>query len=280
MKIYTLPIEMVNALRSWFHPKDRHLYLANSQYIISRRVAWETMAAKFQGLPGLRGFWSMGSLDGTGGTGDLSGQARALTYNGNPVYNLYDSIVPYIDFDGVDDYLDRADEAGTSITGSETFIASSVRGLTVGGWFWLDALSGGTPRGLIGKNVVVGNQRSYTIFLTSTDILQFAISSNGTATTTVNSTVGAQIGQWMFLVGRFIPSREIAIFVNGTKTTNTTSIPSSIFDSTAAFEIGRFLASNTNAANCRASQCFLCASALPDELVTSLYEQTKILFGL
>lgn len=33
MKIYTLPIEMVNALRSWFHPKDRSVILADDCFI-------------------------------------------------------------------------------------------------------------------------------------------------------------------------------------------------------------------------------------------------------
>src|SRR5687768_384500 len=33
MKVYVLSMEMVNALRSWFHPKDRSVILANDTFI-------------------------------------------------------------------------------------------------------------------------------------------------------------------------------------------------------------------------------------------------------
>jgi hypothetical protein len=203
-----------------------------------------------------------------------------MTYTGNPTYNIYNNLVPYIDLDGTGDYLARADETDLDILGTEAINASSVRGLTLGGWFWFDALSGGTARGIIGKNVVTGNQRSYVIFITVADVFQFAVSVDGTATTTVNSTVTPATGQWYFMVGRFIPSTEISIFVNGTETPNTTSIPASIFNSTAAFEIGRFLANNANVIDGRATFCFLSMNALPDAWIFSLFEQSRVLFGV
>lgn len=39
MKIYTLPIEMVNALRSWFHPKDRSIILDDNTFIEGEELA-------------------------------------------------------------------------------------------------------------------------------------------------------------------------------------------------------------------------------------------------
>lgn len=38
MKVYTLPIEMVNALRSWFHPKDRSVILADDTFIEGEEI--------------------------------------------------------------------------------------------------------------------------------------------------------------------------------------------------------------------------------------------------
>lgn len=38
MKIYTLPLQMVDALRSWFHPKDRSVMLAPGTFIEGEEI--------------------------------------------------------------------------------------------------------------------------------------------------------------------------------------------------------------------------------------------------
>lgn len=287
MKVYILPMEMVNALRSWFHPKDRHLYLSDSQYIISRQVARETIFSRFSNLPGSVGFWPMGTIQpSTGNVADLSGHGRTLTFNGNPTFNIYGGLVPYIDLDGSGDYLSRADETDLDLTGAETIYAPNVRGITWGGWFWLDTLSGGTIRGLMTKNVTTGNQRGYLLALSSADGFVTTISSNGIATTGIDGPA-ARTNRWYFVVARFVPQRSVDLYVGDPnaeapndwiKTSTTTSIPSANFANTAPFEIGRVNTAAGSVMDGRATFCFLCANALSDDLLEMLFRQSAILF--
>lgn len=282
MKVYVLPIEMVNALRSWFHPKDRHLFLSDSQYIISRNVMWQTSAAMFGGLPGLVGFWPMSSVNrNNGNANDMSGQARVLSSNGNFTYNLYGDIVAYADFDGNGDFLSRADEVGMDVSGVEATNALTVRGLTMGGWFWGNDFASGTAMVLMGKLTNTAGTFAYWIVKTGANTVGARVSSNGTAITTVSSTANMSNNTWYFIVERFISATELAIFVNGVKTVNTTSIPSSINNSAEAFAIGGIGGTNPGAYfNGRASNCFLCANALSDATINRLFEVSKKLYGV
>jgi hypothetical protein len=236
--------------------------------------------ASFMALPGLVGFWPMSSVQrSTGNAYDLSGQGRTLTYNGNPAYSYYNGLMPYIDLDGTGDFLSRADETDLDILGNESIYTTGAAGLTLGGWFWADTLGVGSA-GLIGKYTTTGNQRSYLLFVVSSTVgPAFIISGDGTATDSATHPSAVATGGWFFAVGVYIPSTSVSIFVNSTKTTNSTSIPATIFNSTAALQIGAFSA-GTALLDGRAALCFLCANALSDELITSLYSQSKPLFGL
>ncbi len=277
------PARLVEIMRTWFHARDRLVVLSDDQYILSQKVAWETAISKFLLLPGLIGFWPMSSVQrSTGNAYDLSGQGRTLTYNGNPTYNIYNGFVPYIDFDGVGDFLSRADETDLDVLGSETIYYSGVRGLTLGGYFWLENLAG--SQGLISKWVGAGNQRSYDLLFSGSFFAR--VNSTGAApggNFTATSLVTPVTNQWFFIVNRFIPSLSIDIFVTNpvtsilTKDTNTTSPVASIFNSTAALEIGRITPSLLTG---RASLCFLCANALSDALIDALFQQTRRLFGV
>lgn len=233
----------------------------------------------YQGLPGLVGFWPMSSVQrSTGSVYDLSEQGRTLSYNGNPTFNLYNGLVPYIDFDGTGDYLSRADETDLDILGSEAIFASPMRGLTMGGWFWFNTLVASTSYGMMSKYVATGSQISYGLWRRGTgNAIGFAVSNNGSSTVIVDS-ISPITNQWYFAVARYIPSTSLALFVNGSSYLNTTSIPSSIFNSTSPFEIGRIDATLTLAG--RASLCFLCANALPDILISEIFQQTRSLFGV
>lgn len=240
------------------------------------------VVSSFLSLPGLIGFWPMSSINRSADVQDLSGNAHHLTYNGNPTIN-YRGIVPYMDFDGTGDYLSRADETDFDITGTETHIASALRGLTMGGWFYFDTL-GASTIGIMSKFAYTSpntDQRSYQIVYHGSGYFFFSISSDGTQTNESNiiSTVAEQTGQWYFIVGRFTPSTEVAIFVNTTKNKNTTSIVASIYNSTRPFAIG----GNDNFATLmdgRASMCFLCTAALSDGIIRGLYHQSRSLFGV
>lgn len=234
---------------------------------------WGNVVSSFLALPGLVGFWPMSSVArNSADVYDLSGQGRTLTRNGNVQFKTYNNIVPYADFDGSGDYLARADEAGLQISGTETFYEN--KGLTMGGWFWADGA--GATDGLIGKWTESGNQRAY-LLLTLSNTFRLAISSDGTASTQLSHSSTFSTGQWYFAVGKYEPSTRMSVFMNGVKAETTTSIPASIFNSSAALQIGAYNA-GTQELDGRVALAFLCANALPDAIINGLYEQTKVLY--
>ena len=257
--------QMVELLRADFQARYEPQF-ALAQYM-----------ASVLALPGLRGFWPMSAYNASGNAFDQSGNGRLLTYNGNPTYN-WDGLAPYIDLDGTGDFLSRADEAGLSITGTETYVANP--GLTLGGWWYFESL--GTVDRMMAKDV--NPNHSYILRVhnnTGQSAVNFQISVNGTGFTSSISASDDTIstGNWFFIAGRFTPSTEVAVWVNGTKFTNTSSIDASIFDGSSAFRIGANSSGN-NPMTGRASLCFLCAAALSDAMVGNLFSQSRAIFGV
>lgn len=234
-----------------------------------------TYAGDFLGLPGLRAYWPMNAFDASGNAIDQAGLDLVLTYNGNPGYNVTTQGAGYLDLDGTGDYLSRADEASLDIIGTETCVASAQRGLTIGGWFWFDVTGTET---MISK-YESSSQLSFLLRL-DTSTPTFYISDTG-SDVSLKSVAAATISTstWYNIVGRFDPSTELAIFVNGTKTTNTTSIFSAIFNSTGALRIGAIF-SASQLLNGRVSNCFMSAMALSDTAISNLYNNTKAAYGL
>lgn len=234
------------------------------------------LISPFLSIPGLVGFWPMSSVQrSTGNAYDQSGQARTLTYNGNPTYNYYNNIVPYIDLDGTGDYLSRVDETDLDIQGTEAIYAAGVRGLTLGCWFWVSG-GNGTNRGLISKAVAAG-QASYYLLDDNTNKLQFVISSDGTALAGTTGLANISTGQWHFGVGKFIPSTSIAVYLDNILYSQATAV-ASIFSGTSNFEIGRVFGGNLLTG--RVSLCFLSANALSDAKISSMFQQTRGAFGV
>lgn len=217
-------------------------------------------------LPQLRGFWPMSSVDESKNVYDLSGQGRTLSPQTNPSFGT-EGLTPYLLLNG-SHYLDRADEAGLDITGA----------LTLGGWFWRDG--GGANQGLITKAIVSGDQRSYSFLLDSDDRVLLGISTDGTSANQTFFTGSATpLGEWFFAAAKFIPSSEVALWLNGTKTNHTSSIPASIFNSTAQLMVGSVFTTSGNLLDGRVALPFICAAALTDRTITNIYEATRILFG-
>jgi len=238
--------------------------------------SWKTACSLFQALPGLRGFWPMSAFESGGNCFDQSGNGRTLTYNGNPVYN-YDSLAPYIRFDGTGDYLSRADEAGLDILGTETYVAAGHRGLTLGGWFRPEDT---TVNDTLMSKWGAAGQRSYLLQIAggvAGDPVAFYISDDGTNSSGATSTTGFSANEWQFMAGRFNDAdtgAELAVWLNEEMTTAATA-RASVFNSNASFCIG---AEVINLLTGRASMCFLCASALSDATVWAIYQHTRALF--
>lgn len=227
-------------------------------------------------LLGARGVWSMSSITETPTVIDLSGQGRTLTYNGNPVFDVQ-GLLAYIKLDGTGDYLSRADEAGLDILGTETYITTDRRGLTMGLWIYYDNAASTAEFGM-GKDENSTNT-SYRLLRKSTGEAVFGVCVDGVAgnVVTVDSASTLSATTWYHVVGRFEPSTELAVFVNGVKTVNTTSIPASIFNGTADFTIGGY-SGGTALMTGRVGLAFLCASHLPDAVIQTIYHEQRGMF--
>lgn len=232
----------------------------------------------FLGLAALRGLWLAGDADETGAAHDISDQGRTLAYNGNPVI-FFDQVAlnlpPYWIYDGTGDFHSRPDEAGLDVLGSEGYVSSVERGLTVGGWFRPSSVVG--TQALISKYTAAGNQRSWRINLNGTQVQSFA-SANGIAAFNVNSSVAVASGSWYFIVMRYdTTAATITIYVNGTADSG--GGPASIFNSTAALQIGASDA-GTNVLTGQWALAFLCAASLSANMLGVLFARTRALFGV
>lgn len=217
-------------------------------------------------LPGLRGYWPMSAVNYLGRAIDHSNASVNLQRTGAPTY-AFDGNA-YVQLGVATDFLHTA-SGELDFTGTEAWIDSGIRGLTFGGWFWIDVIPVAAS-GLISKHGVAP-QYGFTLIVSTAGSPQVYISSNGTNNwTVVHSPL--TINTWHFIVARFTPSTELAVFVNDAKVVNTTTIPAAINVSTQNFEIGRYSNDNSRIIEGRARDVFICASALSDATLSDLYQ--------
>jgi len=253
---------------------DNLMQQVDSQFrrTYSPTYAWADIVAAYSMLPGLRGFWPMSTVNNAGNCYDHSNLAKTLTYAGNPVYNIA-GLAPYIALDGTGDYLTRADEADLDILGTEAYIG--IPGLTLGGWFYNTALGGGTIRTLMSKWDAIGVSMSY-LLQTNAAGGNFAFSVNA-GVASISAGTSPTLNTWHFAVGRFVPSTTVDVYMDDTKWSSAVAVPAALTNSTAPFQIGA--ANGAALMTGRASTCFLCAAALPDSVIQSLYHISRPLFG-
>lgn len=176
-------------------------------------------------LPRLRGFWPMSVVTSTGQVNDLSTNGLHLT-NNNTVTFSQQTLIPYVLFNGTNQYLSRATEANLEITTA----------LTLSTWVQFDNASSAIEV-VCGKKGAAG-QYGYFIQRTAGGALQAVVSSNGTTQTTISSSVTIAADTWYFVSLIYNPSISLSIKVNSTTDVNTTLIPASLHNSTAPFTIG------------------------------------------
>ncbi len=230
----------------------------------------------FQNIPGLVGFWPMSSVQrSTGDAYDLSGQGRTLTYNGNPTYNYYNDLVPYIDFDG-SDYLSRADETDLDITGTETIYNSSVRGITALGWIRCSNIA--NHNWFLVKGNAAPN-RAYDFSFQATGFLRALVSVDGTTYVLNDSTTLLVDDEWTFATFKYVPGVSLGCYINGAlDTENTASIPASVYNNTLSLNVG----ARQGILNFTGSMSLiaLSANALSNAYINALYQQSRVLFGV
>ncbi len=214
----------------------------------------------FVRLPGLLGYWPMGIRDSVGNVPDHAGGGGFFTEVGT-VPTGYDGD-SFVHLGNGTNYLTTVTSFG--VTGLEAWISSSIRGLTIGGWFMIDSLPA-SAAGFISKDAAAPN-RGYYLAVTSAGAVTFSMSATGAAQSFVTSPA-TSTGVWHFITGRFMPSAEVATFVDGDKTTNSTAIPAQCNVSTGNFEVGRFAQTNSFVLHGKTRDVFICAAALDDALI-------------
>ena len=238
----------------------------------------------FQALPGLRGFWPCSSLRYTLGNqvADLSAQQNDLT-NVGPCWFGSEDLAPVVAFSGFNQYLTRADGGVGNwgdILGTEAFILPADRGMTFGGWFKLDSDSSGARQAIYTKGNGGVAATSWWLELQNTDILLLQVGT-GAALPAIADSQAVTFDEWLFLVGRFIPSTSLDLIVgeNGLRTASQgAGIPAALLDTNISVDIASYAAGTGLFMEGYASMLFLCATALPDVAIFSLYEQSRRLF--
>lgn len=158
-----------------------------------------------------------------------------------------------------------------ALTGAEVWIAASLRGFTIGGWFMIDGLPASNG-GLISRGAAPPD-RGYALGVTTTSLVNMVVSGDGASFSTVTSPL-VTTGVWHFIVGRFIPSVEVAVFVDGDKTTNEIAIPASQYVSSADFEMGRKTGENSRIVHAKMRDIFICQTALSDNEIEAVRTAT------
>jgi len=249
--------------------------------------AWTSACSSMLALPGLRGFWPMSVMTDAAQAIDLSANGLTMTYAGSPVYG-YEGLIPYCDFDGTGDYLWRADGADVDIDGLETYIQTDIRGLTAMSWVYPTSLPQVTHIGIMGKYRADTNQRSWMCDIASnTSPPRFYISSTGANSSGVTSTINLVQDTWQFIACRFHPlgTNDKAIFVgnaDGITLTEGNATYANLFNCSSQLRLGgvRNISAAVRYFPGSMSLIGLCATALPDYMIQSVFEQTRALFGV
>lgn len=125
-----------------------------------------------------------------------------------------------------------------------------------------------TSGGAISKDDTAPD-RGYYLALTSTLTMIFSVSGTGAAQTFTTSGV-TTLATWHFVAGRFTPSSEVAVFVDGDKTTNPTAVPAQCNASATSFQLARFAGLDSTVLHGKARDVFVCAAALSDALIEQI----------
>lgn len=241
---------------------ERGLY----QEDLTMLLALGTSISLLQMFPGIVGIWPMSITNGAGQAVDISGNGLHLTnFGASPVAFGVDG-AEFVSSQSR--YLEHADNSTLDITGLEAHVGQG--GLTIGGWFQQPSPLAQTFASKFGA---VG-QRSFWLLNTGASY-RFVITSNGSSTVNVTSPASLT-SSYVFLAARFVPLTSLSIFVNGDVVSNTTSIPLSIFNSTAPFRIGAITTGNYLTGFGRLS--FLSSSAVEDDDILRFYNASKALF--
>ena len=247
--------------------------------------AWRVAHAVYPILPGCVGFWPMSGV----GRDIVEGVVYTiLTNNSGQSHSLHDlfyypssrtgmvgyaGLVPYVRFFGANGYGRIGDLVLYSITGTESYIVPARRGLTFGAWVQFSDTS--TAVGVMGKDD--GLDYSFYLERTSGNYIRMVVFSGATASSVTNAIEVDDQG-WYLIIGRWTPSTDLCLFVNGVKTRQAGG-PASLYDPNAALYVGGATRTASGTAERWISMAFICSMSLSDTLCQNVWHQTRAMFG-
>jgi len=274
-------------------PTERRAHLMDNQRTElqpthDQMLAWKSCIGLYQILPGLRGFWPGAATSAPiASTKYIRDYGSSISANTMQYYNIalvgaeygYSAMIPFTRVAGANAYCSAGDRPDYQITGTESYIQTADSGLTFGAWwYWEYGLTG--AHGLMGKDDGATLPFSYYLEKTATHTARFITTQDGTNRVGCESAGTVDSGQWNLIIGRFsISASELAIFLNGVKSTVTTGVPSFIYDSGAAFRVGYNTQTATGDTIRVFSMAFVSAMYLRDYVCQSIWHHTRAMFG-
>jgi hypothetical protein len=157
------------------NPEMVELLRGDLQYRNEPNFHWKSCVSAFSALPGLIGLWPMSFVrrdSNTDRARDISGGGYHLTASATNVRFNYTNLIPFVFFTAASStILSRADGGAANwadVLGTEAYIASANRGLTIGCWVYPTVT---TAASVMSKWGAAG-QRSYELRVNGTS--QFA----------------------------------------------------------------------------------------------------------
>lgn len=246
-----------------------------------------SLSSMYLSLPGIRMYYSMGAHSYLGSGPrmiDLVGGIN-LSFTSFPLLSHYNSKVPRVYLDGLNDYLSYVDFDSVEFSGVEAFISTPYRGMTLGGWVRPTAVpsTGGYSMGIFSK--WVASNFAYYLGLNSTDHPSVGFSEDGTLSAgqyiVLAHTSTILVNTWYYIVGRYsnYSNRVYITLQDNTISVDSSSIAGIYNAGTASFEVGRLLQDNNYLFKGHLSNLFVSGMYLDDTIINDVFENTKALYG-
>ena len=276
---------------------ETNIHVASKMFDLERDTSWmktsdsaQRLASILLSIPYLRAGWTMAQVDYAAATrANALGTGYPLADNNGVVFGR-DGAAPYAEFDGVNQYLSRADGGAANwadITGLEGFISAAQRGLTMGCWLYVNSWAPINNPFILCKtlayNITIARALPHTVSFS----LWAGGGGAGGGTTLTPSTVPST-GQWYFVAARYTPSTESKLYWGSggplETATNVVAVAASLIDNGNPFTIGAAALAGPILLGFplhgRISCAWLCCGALSDAWVTCIYSQTRSIFGV
>jgi hypothetical protein len=237
------------------------------------------LIATLLGLPGLRFLYNMSSLDNSGNVYDLSGQGRTLTNNGTVTFNSINGAGYGVFSSASSQYLSRSHEAGLTIQGNESYMASDIRGFTVITIARIRsyAISPTGYHGLVSKYSTTPSASAFFLgTLDSQSSINFVMNNGSGYYGDIN--VALAVETWAIISARFLPSSRIDLDVNGNNANVTVGVPATMNASVQPLDIG--YAPGLNHANADIGITAGFASWFSNDTIALLRALAKPVYGL